>query len=84
VEEIVRVCEQIILEAKQKSKEEINPLLLLKVTRMRRNSSLTGGKRSCENGDCGSFTVLIEGLPVNSCAGLTENSQFYWKINMFS
>ncbi|WP_028402988.1 (2Fe-2S)-binding protein [Ectobacillus panaciterrae] len=32
---------------------------------------LTGAKRGCENGDCGSCTVLIDGWPMKSCITLT-------------
>jgi carbon-monoxide dehydrogenase small subunit len=34
---------------------------------LRENLGLTGGKPGCENGDCGTCTVLLDGIPIKSC-----------------
>ena len=39
----------------------------LLVNFLRDELDLTGTKRGCELGDCGSCTVLLDGKPVNSC-----------------
>ena len=39
----------------------------LLVNFLRDDLDLTGTKRGCEMGDCGSCTVLVDGKPMNSC-----------------
>ena len=38
---------------------------------LRNELGLSGAKPGCENGDCGSCTVLINGWPIKSCLMLT-------------
>ena len=42
---------------------------------IREKLDLTGTKKSCGSGECGSCTVLMEGLPVPSCLILAMDAQ---------
>ena len=47
--------------------------MLLEV--LRETLGLTGTKRSCQEGQCGTCTVLLDGKPVNSCLYLAVEAQ---------
>jgi carbon-monoxide dehydrogenase small subunit len=52
----------------------IEPHLTL-VEVLRDNLGLTGTKKSCNEGECGACTVLMEGKPVASCMVLAMDAQ---------
>ncbi len=45
---------------------EVSPEELL-IDVLRDKLGLTGTKKGCETGECGACTVILDGIPVNSC-----------------
>jgi xanthine dehydrogenase YagT iron-sulfur-binding subunit len=53
---------------------EVEPRVTL-LDALRENLDLTGAKRVCDRGNCGSCTVLLEGKPIYACSVLAIDMQ---------
>ncbi|SHI33585.1 carbon-monoxide dehydrogenase small subunit [Dethiosulfatibacter aminovorans DSM 17477] len=53
----------------KKMTQQISPAMTL-LDLIRKELNLKGTKKGCNNGNCGSCTVLMDGKPVNSCMTL--------------
>ena len=52
---------------------EVNPSVLL-LDLLREHFGLKGAKPGCREGECGACTVLLDGMPINSCLFLAINA----------
>jgi aerobic carbon-monoxide dehydrogenase small subunit len=61
----IRVTMRLILNGKR-TNLDVHPLKRL-LDVLREDCALTGTKEGCGEGECGACTVLVDGVPVNSC-----------------
>ena len=62
---VFRVTMRLVLNGKRTALE-VHPLKRL-LDVLREDCALTGTKEGCGEGECGACTVLVDGVPVNSC-----------------
>ncbi len=58
----------------QEYRVDVEPYWLLAYV-LREKLGLTGTKIACSNGDCGSCTVIMDGIPVSSCLKLAVQAE---------
>src|SRR6059036_3255129 len=66
---------RITLNVNDESRETLVPTHKTLLEVLREDLGLTGTKHGCELGECGTCTVLVDGLPVLSCLALPVELQ---------
>jgi carbon-monoxide dehydrogenase small subunit len=61
------VITRLTLNINRENREAIVRMADTLLDTLRDRFDLTGAKRGCENGDCGTCTVLVDGWPIKSC-----------------